>query len=267
MVVVLWVGAYGALTTERAFAGARLLPHYTSWLVLGLATFGVPLLARAWWRVPAGRVAFLVAGVAAVHFLYDPHASPLPLWEGRRFVPAALPLLFAAAAVAVAWSARFRSAAGVGLALAAVATNLVPSRLLWRTPYLAGSSRAVAGIVALIPEDNAVVLVDPAFFASLLDVPLWLIHGREAIQSSGVAGDVASVGTMALLMAKAGRPLYLVRHSMLPPPTQPQVQFTPVGEAVYPVMPIGDSATQLLPARVYRVTWTAPLTFQGLTRP
>ena len=256
--VAVWAFLFAVQGEDPAFAGARLLPAYASWLVLAAGVPGLVLLARRWWAGEATRFAFLVGIVAAGHFLYAPHAILLPLWAGRRLVPAALPVLFAGAAVGVASLARFGRTIVALAAVLTLGSNVVLGRALWGRPFLRGTHEAVAAVAESIPAD-AVVLLDPAFFEALLDVPLSLIHGREAVQLAGVAGDIRLVPGLAWMIGNGShRPLYLVRHGLLGAPSANGVRFTQVAQGAYPIVPldaVAQNRATLLAVRVYRVEW------------
>ncbi len=258
--VGLWAFAYVLQSTPPTFGGARLLPHYVTWIVLAASVVGLPVLGYRLRGDGAGLLALLIGAVAAGHFLYDAHVLLLPLWGGRRLVPAVLPLLFAAAAVAIAWPRtwprQLGRRLGAVLAVAVVLSNAMRSRILWHKPFLRGSEAAVTALVRVIPEPDALVVLDPALFGALLDVPLWLLHGREAVQLPGTAGTIDVVPVLAVDMARIARPMYLVQHLLLPPPNRTGVVFTEVATGVYPILALDTSdppRNAALAVRVFRV--------------
>lgn len=207
--------------------GVPRLRSTVGWPVLVLGPPGLLILGRSWWRDTAGRLAFLLGVISAVHFLYDPHTGPLAVWGMRRLLPAALPLLFAASATALVATGRlWRPAALLGGAIALV-LNAWPARALWGRPYLKGANAAAADIASLVPP-GAIVLVSAGIGDALLDVPLLLIHGRSAVQLRTLAGDVRPLRQV--LRAAGDRPLYLLEHGLLPPPRRPGLRFEPAGE-------------------------------------
>jgi hypothetical protein len=162
----------------------RWIAWYFGPLTLGLAVLGV---ARAARRIASGRasaallVTTLVAGPAALLYLWRPNAAPDHVWVMRRFVPAALPLfaLFAMVALGTALRASRsspRSSTSVtgpssgrqpvvlGLVGVAVAVGLVwsagstwPVRAFHdQRPFL----ESVEGICAIAGPDAAILMVD-----------------------------------------------------------------------------------------------------------
>jgi len=254
-VVVLWTVLLVAAGKVAPFVGAQLLPWYASWLALVLAVAGIRPLARALWRDDAGRLAALVGAVAAAHFLYDPHVQALPLWAGRRFVPVVLPILFASAATALAALIARHRRVGVLVALAALGLAGMRARDVWLRPFLRDTSAAVAGIAAAIPDDDAVVLLDPTFTSTLLDVSLWLVYGRESVQLRGAPGTLPPAARPLELLAQVGgRSVYLVRHALSPPPEVPGLRFAPVAERTFRVVDASDPRPRMLAVRIYRVS-------------
>ena len=253
--LALWTIGYVSMGASPAQGHAlRWLPQYASWPVLGLAVVGFPLLVRRWWGSPGARLASMIGCVAAAHFLYDVHTAPLPAWAARRFVPAALPLLVAAAAIAIGVLGRSRALAGA-IALIAVSANLYTSRPLLGTPYFEGGSAAVSEVARLTPE-GSVVLLDGSLQPTLLDVPLLLIHGRDAIQSPIMSGPIDHYA-FAFAYEMPGVPVYLLRAAtyLPPPPLGERVRFEPSGEVRRKLLFLGDDpdAPTDFYVRAYRV--------------
>jgi hypothetical protein len=164
----------------------------------------------------------MIAGVAAAHLLYDPHTVALPLWGERRFLPILLPVTMAATAATVAWVATRISNRVIGpgvavvLACGALAGVAWPARELWGSRYYEGGSDIAASLAAALPQD-AVVLIDPTLAPALLDVPLLLVHGRDAVQLTGTAGRLGPLAALQAILPD--RPIFLLRSGVLPPPT------------------------------------------------
>lgn len=256
--LVLW--GLGYVLMPRSPAAGSAIPwlhYYTGWPALLLALPGVPMLARRWWQVPSGRLAILLAGVAASHLFIDLHAGPFAVWAGRRLLPAVIPILCAGVATAAWTLARWWRPVALLLAAVAVAGNVWNSRDLFGRPYFQGMSAAAAEIAALFPAD-AVVFVDGGLLPTLLDIPLWLVHEREAVLIPGPPGAMAGV-LAPVLFVLPDVPVYLLRQAALPDPSSPLMTFDPAGEVSSRVMPPGMETRSgvptflLLRVRAYRV--------------
>jgi hypothetical protein len=248
--VVLWAIAYSRLRSPASGQGIPWLPFYASWPVLVLALLGLPLLAFEWWRQPAGRVALLVGAVAAAHLLYDLHTAAFPVWAGRRLVPAVLPTLAASAATGTWALARAGRPLAIGIAVLAVTSNVWNSRPVLGQPFFTGSGALVAGVAELLPAD-ALAVVDGRLKAALLDVSLWLVHGREAVQ---VAEPDMSIDRRLtpLVTRLAPMPVYLLRPAALPPPTGVGIVFEPAGEASRTILIPGEDQPRLVRVGAFR---------------
>jgi hypothetical protein len=253
---VLWAVAYAAMEPSPSFGrGIPWLPYEAAWPVLVLGAVGLPLLIARWGAWAATRVALTLGLVVGAHLLYDLHASPMPVWAGRRLLAAFLPVVCAAAATAIGALARRRLAAGVVVGALTIVSAFWQSGALLRGSYLDGASDAVARIAALVPPE-ALVFVDSGLMPAEIDASLLLLHGRHAIQAGGMMTGIES-RLFLFDVHLPGVPIYLIRSGTLPPPearTSDRLRFEEAGEVRTRLRLFGDDEPgSPFSVRVYRV--------------
>jgi hypothetical protein len=248
--------SFGQPPTVPGWLALRLPPP-----VLVVTGVGAVIVLARWRNLPAAlQLACCIGGLAAAHFLYDPHTLPYPLWAARRFVPVALPVFLILAAVPLAALSRRRLGLPVALAVLGAATYLNLGMLgPVLGPRYAGATRQVREFAALLPAD-ALVLYDTTVQETGIDVPAWLVFGRE-----GVMLPAAPRGSAALriLVRRFGlrRPIFFVGHAWQPPPDLDGLDVTPHGTFDIVTLPVGPApdgegkiALRKLPLAIYRIT-------------
>ncbi|MCW5893909.1 MAG: glycosyltransferase family 39 protein [bacterium] len=248
-----WAALYIGLGRSRAAGGALWwLPDYVGW---GATVLAVPGLLWLAWRGPdgpSGRLALLLAAVTGAHLVLDLHAAGAAVWAGRRLLPVVLPVLcWGVASVVVTIGARLR---GLGVAVAVVVLVLAarPVRALVDANYWEGAGAQVASLAARFPV-GTVLLLDASLRETLLDVGLWLVHGRTSIVLPGPSGQLETVP--ALLVAAKRTRVFLLSHGMTPMPDRPGLRFVPVeGGSLKLRLPGGATGrTVLLPVKAFEV--------------
>lgn len=249
--IVLAVVAYA-----RLFLGLDTVRH-VRWLATSMSPLGllcaVVGLGFVWSRGgPAGRFAVALTIIVAAVFLPSPRVSAYQPWAMRRYLPVVLPgLALATGAVLGACfqsPRRWLQGAGVALALTTVALQLPPTLVSRRAGYFVGTLEGVTHLAQQIPE-NALVVVDGSFADLQLQVPLWLMFGRESIAADG--GGPAWRALLTALVA-TGRPVYWVQNRFAPAPTGPGMAFAPVQGTRDITVVLPDSPIDVPPAAVMR---------------
>ena len=236
------------------------LATYCSWplIAVAVAGFGVA------WRRGGGalRLALVVAALVALGFLLDPRVAPFQPWAIRRFLPVVIPTLVlgAAAALGLAASSPWRALrlASVAATVALAILEVRPVLAARRQPYFDGGFAAAQRLADAV-DPNGFAVMDAEFADFQLQVPLWLMHGRETVMLHD--GNPAwREGLKALI--GSGRPVYWIARagSLLP---SRDLVFTPTGDRLEIEIPLPDARENATPRQlinrvvrlqVYRVT-------------
>jgi hypothetical protein len=248
-----WAALYAGMGRSRAAGGALAwLPEYVGWGATVLALPGALLLLWRGTEAPGGRLALLLAAVAGAHLALDLHAAGAIVWAGRRLLPIALPVVCWAAATIVVEIGRRRR--GVGLAAGALLLVLAarPARALVGTAYWDGAGVQVASLAERFPR-GAVLLLDASLRETLLDVGLWLVHGRLSIVLPAPSGQLDAVP--GLILAARPAAVYLLTHGMSPMPNRAGLRFVPVegGSLKLRLPGVGETHSTLLPVQAFEV--------------
>lgn len=240
------------------------LAAYCSWPLLVLAAGGAPL---AWRRGDfAIRVGAWACGIATVVFVLNPRVSAYQPWAIRRFLPLVIPGIAVAGGAALAWiAARPRPRARL---LAVAAAALVVALESWPVlgvraqPYYGGNLAAVEALAARLPSD-ALVAIDSELADVQLQVPLWLVTGRETLMLS--QGGQRWRDVMRGLLG-SGRPVMWISNGHEPPRNTgdiavealaPDPDLTILAPDAPSDTPPARKVTRLVPLRLYAVALTA----------
>lgn len=263
VLVLLLVGAgvyYRIGGREEPLRHLGWLATYLSPVGLAIAAIGVVL---AWRHAgAAGRLALALAFVVALLFIPNPRVGLYQPWAMRRFLPVLLPALAVTGGVALGMlfteRRRWLRATGVALLLATLVLAARPIAAVRTHPYWAGARDGVRRVAELVPAD-AVVVVDAGFADLQLQVPLWLVHGRETVMATG--GRPAWRALLGVL-TRTQRPVFWLQNRLGPPPQSAGLTFVPVeGDLDFvvelPDAPLNRPPTErvrkLVPLRLYRV--------------
>ncbi len=231
------------------------LAAYCSWPLLGLAVVGAPLV----WR--RGGFGVHVAGwawaIATLVFVLNPRVAPYQPWAIRRFLPLVIPGVAVAAGAALAWTAERprRSARLVAMALTGLVVGLECRAVLdvRGKPYYEGNLAAVESLAARIPPD-ALVAIDSTLADLQLQVPLWLVAGRETLMLRG--GGQRWQDVMHGLLG-SGRPVMWIGNGHEAPRRTGDVALRPLEPDPDLTIIVPDAPADTPPAR--KVTRLVPL--------
>jgi hypothetical protein len=256
--------AVAALVYVKLGGSAHPLRHlgwlaaYCTWELLALAAAG----GVAVWRRggPVARFAVLLWLLVATVFLANPRVASYQPWAIRRFLPVVIPGVTIAAAAALALiaaaSGRARERAALLVALAVALLEVRPILAVRHKPFFAGSFAAARTLADRVPAD-AIVAVDAQFADVQIQVPLWLVHGRETVMMDG--GGTRWRKVMTALVA-SGRPVYWITSRYEQPPTAPGLVFRVVApdhelRVALPEATTSDppahAVTRIVPLRIY----------------
>jgi hypothetical protein len=193
---------------------------------LGLA-LGVVGLVLTWRRggPPAHLLVILFLLVAAV-FVPTPRVADYQPWAMRRFLPVLLPALALGAGTVIGalWGSRRRAVQVVAAltVLAIVGSQVQPTpRRSDPTTSVATSTACAASPTRFRPTPSS---SSTGFRRPPVQVPLWLVYGRETIMAIG--GGYAS--PLPALVA-SGRSIYWIQSGWVPAPNGKGLTFTPIG--------------------------------------
>jgi hypothetical protein len=179
-------------------------------LVIALALAGFVQLVRRW--QPRYLFPLLVAGAYAAFFLYKIRVYNDYFFALRRFMPVVVPSLLALAAVALVELWRRRGAAGVA---AAALTVVVAGLFLRDTLPLAtyrdwkNSVRFVDDVARRFRPEDVVIFEQPRS-VHLLSLPLWAVHGVNALELARFNPDPARLEHLARAWRGRYRSIYFV---------------------------------------------------------
>jgi hypothetical protein len=234
------------------------LAAYCSWPLLALAAAGAPLV----WRRDgfAVRVAAWAAAIAAVVFLLNPRVAAYQPWAIRRFLPLVIPAAAVAGGAALAWIAERRSRL-VALALLGLVVGLEVRPVLGvrGLGYYDGDLATVERLAARIPA-NAIVGIDSSIADIQLQVPLWLVTGRESLMLN--EGGQRWQSVMRGLLG-SGRPVMWISSGREPPRNVGDVEIQVLEPDLDVTVRLPDApadtpptsrVNRLVPLRLYAVT-------------
>jgi hypothetical protein len=242
--------------------------RHLGWLVTSMSPLGFALAVvgggLVWWRGgPAARLSVVLVLLVAAIFVPSPRVSPYQPWAMRRFLPVVLPgLALAAGALlgSLMQSSRWALRVAAAVLMVAVVGLQVPTTLAVRgADYFTGSLAGTRRVAEQIPSD-ALVVVDSGFADLQIQVPLWLVFGRESVMAAG--GRPAWRALLSTLVA-TGRPVYWIQNRFAKPPESAGLAFAPVSSESDFTIQLPDSPAdvppavairKLIPLRVYGVT-------------
>ena len=238
------------------------LAHSMSPLGLALGVIGGVIV----WRrggTAARLGAILVVLVAAI-FVPSPRVASYQPWAMRRFLPVVLPGLAIGAGTALGalWTTDRRRWRVVALVVTLVVVGLQvrPTLATRSRGYYEESFASVRRLAEQIPA-SGVVVIDGGFADLQIQVPLWLVFGRESMVATG--GGPAWRLLLAKLAAD-GRPTYWIQSPYAPAPQVQDLVFTRIGEPTDLVIRLPDSPAdvpptavmrKLVPLQLYGVAW------------
>jgi hypothetical protein len=234
------------------------LAAYCSWPLLALAAAGA---APFWQRDGfAVRAAAWAAAIAAVVFLLNPRVAPYQPWAIRRFLPLVVPAVAIAGAAALGWIAETRSRlVALGLLGLVVVLEVRPVLGVRGLDYYAGNLAAVEALAARIPPD-AIVGIDSSIADIQLQVPLWLVSGRESLMLN--EGGQRWQSVMRGLLG-SGRPVIWISSGREPPRNVGDVELQPLAPDQDVSVGLPDAPADTLPTT--RVIRLVPLRLYAVT--
>lgn len=244
--------------------------RHLGWLVTSMSPLGLALGVAGGFVVwnrggPAARLAAILLVLVAAVFVPSPRVASYQPWAMRRFLPIVLPALAlgAGAVLGACWSMDRRGwrivAAGVALLVFGLQ---VRSTLAMRDRgYYDDSFASVRRLAEKIPPTGIAVL-DGGFADLQMQVPLWLVFGRETAVSTG--GGPAWRMLLAKLVAN-GRQTFWIQSRYAPPPQAKDLVFTRIGEPTDLVIQLPDSPVDVPPTAVMRKI--VPLQIYGVGSP
>jgi hypothetical protein len=212
----------------------------------------------------AVHLAVVLVVLVALVFVPSPRVANYQPWAMRRYLPIVLPGLALAAGTTLgllfASGTRMRQAVAVALAAIVVALQIQPVLAVRDAGYYGQSLAGVERVAAHIPAD-ALVVVDGGFADLQVQVPLWLVFGRETVI---VNGSTALWRLVLLRLLASGRPVYWLQNQLAPLPEAKDLVFTavPLGKDGDLAIRLPDSPADAPPGVVTR-RW-APLNLYGV---
>lgn len=226
------------------------LAHSMSPLGLALGMIGGVVV----WRRggPAARLAAILLVLVAAIFVPSPRVASYQPWAMRRFLPIVIPglALGAGAILGGLWTTdrrRWRVTAVV-VTLVVVGFQVRPTLATRSRGYYDDSFASVRRLAEQIPA-SGVVVIDGGFADLQMQVPLWLVFGRESVVATG--GGPAWRVLLATLVT-AGRPTYWIQSRYGSLPQAKGLAFTRIGEGTELVVQLPDSPADVPPTAVMR---------------
>jgi hypothetical protein len=206
--------ALGALGFHRLAAhdaqAFRRLSWFVGWPALALAVAGLVL----WIRRARARdlLPLLVVLAFSSFYLYKIRVFNDYFFAMRRYVPLTVPFVFLLAALALA--ALFARgggarAAALALGLAAFGASVAPTARIAGFSDWSGSVRFVADVARRFGPRDVVIFEQPKT-VHLLSLPLWALHGVNAIEFRRFNPDPARLGHLVREWRKAYDNIYVV---------------------------------------------------------
>jgi hypothetical protein len=213
---------------------------------------------------PAVRLAAVRVVLVALVFVPSPRVASYQPWAMRRYLPIVLPGLALAAGTALgmlfASRARVGQLGAVALVAIVLGLQIRPVLAVRDAGYYGDSLTGVERVAAHIPSD-ALVVVDGGFADLQVQVPLWLVFGRETVM---VNGSTALWREVLTRLVASGRPVYWIQNQLAPVPEADGLVFTAValGKDGDLAIRLPDSPLDVPPGFVSR-RW-APLSLYGV---
>lgn len=267
--LLLTVATVALAGTYAHFAGGADPVRHLGWLATSMSVPGLALAlaggAVVWTRGgTTGRLAVILVALVSVVFVLNPRVGDYQPWAMRRFLPIVLPglALFAGAAIATIWRAPRRGLAVVAalLCVATVALQVRSVLAIRHATYFADSLSAVRKVAEAVPADT-VLVIDGGFAELQMQVPIWLVFGRETILVTG--GGPAWRALLGRLL-QGGRSVYWLQHRFGPPPQASELAFRPVGGPSDVTIDLPPSPADTPPSAVIRKV--VPLQLYDVTR-
>jgi hypothetical protein len=236
------------------------LALYCSWPLLALAVLGAPVV----WRRDgdAVRLAACAWLLATIVFGLNPRISPYQPWAIRRFLPIVIPGIAISGGAALGWLAARprRGAAVVAGSLALVIAGLEARSVMMARaiPYYEGNFATVDAFAARLPED-AIVAMDVELSDLQIQVPLWLLTGRETVMLP--EGGQRWRDAMSALVA-TGRPVVWIGDRRASTSDLSGIDLRPLDPDLDLRLVLPDGPANTLPSR--RVTRLVPLRAYGV---
>lgn len=237
----------------------RWLAGYCSWPLLVLALLGSTF---AWRRDDALRAAGFAWAVATLVFVLNPRVAAYQPWAIRRFLPIVIPGIAIAGAAAIAALAADgrRGTRWVAVAMVILITGFEVAPVLRArgTPYYAGNQAMAEALADRFPP-NAIVAMDSDLADVQLQVPLWLVAGRETLMLR--EGGTRWRQVMRALVT-SGRPVFWIAQNPEPPRDSGDLHLEALAPGADVAIVIPDApadtpparkVTRLLRLRIYRV--------------
>lgn len=266
VLLVLGIGVVGLLYLRL---GGRADPlRHLGWLANSMSPLGLILgivgSALVWLRGgPAARLTVILLVLVAAIFVPSPRVASYQPWAMRRFLPVVLPglALGAGAALGALWSSDRRVLRGLAVALTLLVVGLqIRSTIDARDAgYYGGSLESVRRIADRVPPE-AVVVLDGGMADLQIQVPLWLVFGRETIVATG--GGPAWRVLLTKLVA-SGRPTYWLQNRWAAAPQAKGLTFTTSAPESDLTIRLPDSPANTPPRVVIRKV--VPLQLYGVT--
>lgn len=238
--------------------GGRADPlRHLGWLADSMSPLGLALGAIGGvvvWRRggPAARLGVILVVLVAAIFVPSPRVASYQPWAMRRFLPVVLPglALGAGAVLGALWSTHRRGwrVVAVGLTLVVFALQVRPTLAMRSRGYYDDSFASMRRLAEQIPPASVVVF-DGGFADLQMQVPLWLVFGRESVVATG--GGPAW-RTLLEKLVEGGRAPYWIQSRYAPPPQAKDLVFTRIGEPMDLVVQLPDSPADVPPTAVMR---------------
>ncbi len=250
-------GTLAAVALYFRIGGVGEPARHLGWLATSMSTPGLLFAlvggAVVWKRGnPAARLAVILVLLVAVVFVPNPRVAPYQPWAMRRFLPVLLPGLAVAVGAVAAVLLGARRTAWRVLAVVLLATVLalqLPSTWVARRhDYFEGSLAGARRVAEIVPPD-AVVVVDSSFADVQLQVPLWLVFGRETVMTSGGGSLWRELLTR---LTTSGRSVYWVQNRFSPAPQGRGLVLTLLEPVADLTIDLPDAPTDAPPSVVVR---------------
>ncbi len=242
--------------------------RHLGWLASSLSPVGLALGmiggVLLWSRGgPAARLGAILLVLVAAIFVPSPRVASYQPWAMRRYLPVVLPGLALGAGLVLGtfWTTerRWLRGAAVALTVLIVGLQVRPTLAMRQAGYYEDSLARVRTIADQIPPDGVVVL-DGGFADLQMQVPLWLVFGRETIVATG--GGPAWRTLLSTLVA-AERRTYWLQNRYASAPQAKNLTFTKIGGPNDLTILLPDSPADTPPTAVMRKI--VPLQLYGVT--
>ncbi len=241
--------------------------RHVGWLAGSLSLPGLVLalggIVIVWSRGgPAARFAVVLVVLVAAIFVPSPRVAGYQPWAMRRYLPVVLPglALGVGASLGLMMDSsrrRLRVVAAV-LLIGVLVLQVRPTMALRGVSYFTNSLASLRTLADRLPTD-ALVVLDGGFADLQIQVPLWLVFGRETVVvSSGGPAWRALLPTL----VDTGRPVYWIQNRYGAPPVASGFTFTTVASDDAFTIDLPDSPADAPPTFVMRKV--VPLAVYGV---